>query len=66
MNFDSLIDYNAFIVSERPGWSAEVEDSYQQSYNAITAIVSHSGEMAVVALFAVAQDCIIDTDIKGD
>lgn len=62
MNFDSLIEFNSFIASERPGWSQDREKLYSDSYNKIAGIVSSSGEMAIVALFAIAQDCIKDQD----
>ena len=58
MTFDSLIDFNAFIDTERIAWDADTEAKYIAAYNNIAAIVSGDREMAIVALFAVAQDCI--------
>lgn len=60
--FDSLIEFNAHVQSERVGWHPTVESEYTESYSSIAAIISKYGEMAVVALLALAQDCIVNPD----
>ena len=66
MNFDSIIEYNAFVASERPQWAESMEQKYSDSYNQIASIISAQGEMAVVALFAIAQESIKDHDVVAD
>jgi hypothetical protein len=66
MTFDSLIEFNAHIASERPSWRPNEESIYSDSYGLISQIVSKHGEMAVVALFAIAQECIKDPECVAD
>lgn len=66
MNFDSIPEFNKYPQSERPTWSLEMEADYVASREAIAKAISDFGDMGIVALFSVAEDCICVPDEVGN